>query len=142
MRKERIERDEETRDADLRPEYQFEYINPYDLPTGVYREGYRYHWGRHNVRGVNDHKLEKLLRAKWELVPASRSKDKFIDPLGENPLSEKYIYVKGCYLMERPEIYSKHEDQYHHKETLERTRSYEAQINDEGHMYNANSRRH
>lgn len=142
MRKERIERDEETRDAELHPEYNFEYICPYDLPPGVYREGYRFHYGRHKVRGETDYRLENLLRKGWELVPASRRTDKPVEMLNSDPLSEKYIYIKGCVLLERPEIYSKREDEYQHRETIEKTRSYDTRINDEGHIYNANSRRH
>lgn len=142
MKKLRTERDEEVRDSDLRPEYNFEYVNPYDLPPGVYREGYRYHWGRHNIRGASDNQIERLRRKKWELVEASRTTAKYIDPLGENPLSEKFIYVNGCLLMERHEKYSEYEDQQHHRNTIEQTKALEVQISDEGHLYNSQSKRY
>lgn len=146
MTKKRISRDEEirefnTRDTDLRPEYNFDYVNPYDLPAGVYREGYNYHWGRYSIRGNSDNnKIEKLRRAKWELVPASRSTEQFLDPLGQNPFSGQYIYVDQYLLFERPEIFGQHEDEYWNRETVERTRAASAQIS-EDRIVNANSSR-
>jgi hypothetical protein len=129
---ERTERDEDTRDLGLRPVHNFEYVSPYDLPAGVYREGYRYHWGRHTVRGINDHRIEKLRRKYWELVPASRTTDKFLDPLGDNPLSEKFICTNGYILLERPEQYSTYEEQQQYNDTIEITNALKVDISDEG----------
>ena len=146
MTKKHSDRDEETRDldvrdTDLRPAYNFEYINPYDLPEGVYREGYKYHWGRYGIRGVSDNRIEKLLREGWDLVPASRTKQKYLDPLGQNPFSGQWIFVNNCLLLERHERFSKEQEEYYNRETAERTRSTAAQVNNEDHLFNANSRR-
>ncbi len=131
MRKQRTDREEETRDSDLHTQYDFEYVSPFDLPPGVYREGFKYHYARHNIRGATDHKLEKLLRDKWELVPRSRSKAPNIELIHDHPLAEKYIYVAGYLLLERPEIFTERQEEYLNRETIERTRSCSARINDD-----------
>lgn len=135
MTTKRTERDDQTRDSDLRPIFNFEYANPYDLPAGVYREGYRYHYGRHTVRGINDHRIQQLRRKYWELVPLSRTTDKFTDPLGDNPLSNQFICVNGEILMERREEYSIEEERQQHRDTVEATKALSVEINDEGHIH-------
>jgi len=126
MTKPRTTRDEETRDMDLMEEYNFEYANPFDLPRGVYREGYSFHWGRTAFQGVNtyDYRTEELLRKGWQLVPKDRTTDKLLDPLvGKNPLSEKYICTFNKVLMERREEYKEREINARDRRTQDITKS-------------------
>jgi len=118
MTKSRTTRDEETRDAEIMEEWGYESANPFDIPAGVQREGFDYHYTRFSVRGERDHRVEELMGKGWKLVPASRCSDKnrYIDPLSDNSLSKDYIIKRDLILMERPSIFSKRE-----KENLERS---------------------
>lgn len=126
MIKSRTSRDEETRDMDLMEEYNLEYANPFDLPPGVYREGYSFNWARITFQGINtyDYRVEELLRKGWQLVPRERSTDKLLDPLlSRNPLSEKYICTFNKVLVERAEPYKEREILAKNKRTEDITKS-------------------
>jgi hypothetical protein len=123
MTKPRTTRDEETRDHELAGDYNFQPLHPFDLPEGVYKEGYDFHWARLSIRGERDHRVEEMVSKGWKLVPGSRAPNRYIDPLSENSLSKDYIIKKDTILMERPSIYSKREKEYLQKVSEQRTRA-------------------
>jgi len=122
MTKTRTTRDEETRDMHLSENFKFGNANPYDLPRGVFREGYSFHWGRTYVKGLIDNNLEHLMRKGWELVPASRTTGTSLAPLNRNPLSKEFICTYDTILMERPIDYRKREIKEEQRITEEKTR--------------------
>jgi hypothetical protein len=105
----RTPRNVETRINEMREIYDMEYVSPLSLPPGVAKDGYSYHWATREVRGDPVYRVEELAQKGWTLVPAERANGWIGDPLGRNPLSQKYICYKDTILMERPEIYSKNE---------------------------------
>lgn len=123
MTKPRTTRDEETRDEEILTEWNLEPVNPFDLPEGVYREGYDYHYTRLSIKGDRDYRVEELTGRGWKLVPGSRAPNRYIDPLSENSLSKDYITKKDLILMERPSVYSKREKEYLQKINEQRTRA-------------------
>jgi hypothetical protein len=123
MTKPRTTRDDETRDKELLEEWTFELINPFDLPPGVYREGFDFHWARRDVRGITDYRIEDLMRKGWKLVPANRAENMYIDPLSQNNYSKDFINRRDTILMERPSIYAKREKDAERKLIKDRTRA-------------------
>lgn len=123
MTKPRTTRDDEARDNELLAEWNFEYANPFDLPSGVWQEGFDFHWARRDVKGATDYRIEDLMRRGWKLVPASRSTSTYIDPFSQNSLSKDFINKKDTILMERPSIFAKREDEALKKQIADRTRS-------------------
>ncbi len=99
-------RENEARIHEELDDYSMDYMSPLDVPHGVKRQGYSYHWATTSVRGENVNEVENLLRKKWQMVPADRSPNHLHNPLGRNPYAEKYISTKDLILMERPTIYS------------------------------------
>lgn len=124
MTKPRTTRDEETRDAELMAEWDFEPANPFDLPPGVYKDGFDFHWTRYRLRDERDHsRIEEMTTKGWKLVPGSRSPNRYIDPLSDNSISKDYIVKKDLILMERPSVFSKREKEYLERLNEQRTRA-------------------
>jgi len=105
----RSTRDSEKRIHEKREEYNMDFLSPLDLPPGVAKEGYSYHFVNTAIKGDNTFRVEEMAAKGWTPVPADRSSRAVLDPLDRNPLSKKYISYKDVILMERPEIYSKKE---------------------------------
>lgn len=119
----RTTRDDETRDKELLEEWNFDYADPFDLPPGVWREGFDFHYARRDVKGQTDYRIEDLMRRGWKLVPANRATTMSIDPFSQNSLSKDFINKKDLILMERPTIFAKREHEALNKQIVDRTRS-------------------
>lgn len=129
----RVNRIEESRDHDLRETYSTDYISPLSLPPGVAKEGYSYHWGRKDVKGQDDFRLEELIAQGWTPVPAERSTTPYLgDPLGRNPLAQQFICKKDLLLLERPEIHSKRQQEEFYRKCNSRLTSLRGVSNDLG----------
>lgn len=105
----RSTRDSETRIHEERPEYSMEYMSPLSIPFGVQKEGYTCRWVNTGIKGEANFRVEEMAAKGWTLVPADRAPGRTFDPLGRNPLSNKYIAYKDVILMERPDVYTKRE---------------------------------
>lgn len=123
MTKPRTTRDDEARDSELLAEWDFEFADPFALPPGVWKEGYDFHYARRDVRGQTDYNIEDLMRRGWELVPSSRSPNRYIDPLSQNSLSKDFINKRDTILMERRSIFAPREKAALSKKIVDRTRS-------------------
>ncbi len=123
MTKPRTTRDDETRDKELLEEWDFELSNPFDLPPGVWREGFDFHYARRDVKGQTDYRIEDLMRRGWKLVPASRAVNTYVDPLSQNSYSKDFINKRDTILMERPTVYAKREQDALKKSIVDRTRA-------------------
>lgn len=119
----RTTRDEETRDKELMEEWNFDYTEPFDLPPGVWREGFDFHYARRDVKGQSDYRIEELMRKGWKLVPADRTTNMFVDPLSQNSLSKDFINKRDLILMERPSIFAKREQDAERKKLSDITRA-------------------
>lgn len=103
----RSTRDSEARIHEERPEYSMDYLSPLDVPFGVKKEGYSYRWVNTGIKNEPNFRVEEMAAKGWTLVPNDRAPGRSFDPLGRNPLSNKYIAYKDVILMERPDIYCK-----------------------------------
>lgn len=112
--------------------YDVDYLNPLEVPPGVAKEGYDYHWARKDIRGEDDYRIERLIAQKWTPVPAERSTVFVYDPLGRNPLSKKFICTKDLLLMERPSIYSIKQTERFFAENANKIKSLRGVSNDMG----------
>ncbi len=121
--KARTTRDEEIRNNEILENWNPNPIAIFDLPPGVYKEDYDFHWARLRIRGERDNRVEELVSRGWKLVPGSRSPNRYIDPLSEDSLSKDFIIKNDTILMERPSIYSKREQEYYNKLNEQKTRS-------------------
>jgi hypothetical protein len=129
----RINREVESRAHEMRDTYATDYISRLSIPLGVAKEGYSYHWGRKDVKGQDDFRIEELVAKGWTPVPAERATNQYFgDPLERNPLSKKFICCKDLILMERPEVYSTQERQRFNDYNNNRLKSLRGVSNDLG----------
>jgi len=98
----RITRESETRTHETRPTFNMDYASPLSLPPGAARDGFYYRWGRIHVKGDNDFRIEELMQQGWTPVPTDRVPSYVnLDPLGRNPLGNKFIIYKDAMLLEK-----------------------------------------
>ena len=102
----RESRETELRTHEMREIYDVDYRSPFEIPAGVKKDGYEYHWARKDIKGHDDYNIERLVSQGFSPVSADRSSSiSYSDPLGRNPLSKQFICQGDLILMERPEIY-------------------------------------
>lgn len=92
----------ETRDNEMREEYQMFYTDPFQVPREVYKEDMSYHFARRSVRGMLDNNIETLIKQGWHLVKKLKKDDNDnFDPLGRDPMAKEHYCENDTVLMER-----------------------------------------
>lgn len=97
----RKSRQEESRAAEYDKPTYMGYVSPLDLPPGVAKDGFAYHWATMSIRGEPNHDVDAMAREGWMMVPIERAPRYSCDPLGRNELGSKFFTYKGAVLMER-----------------------------------------
>ena len=83
--------------------YSMEYRSPLDPPEIIKRDGYEIVWIRHDIKGVDDFKVERYASEGYELVPKSRlGASVNSNPLERHPMADKWIIYKDLICMEAP----------------------------------------
>jgi hypothetical protein len=106
----RINRELETRQAQSRahssiPQYNMEWTNPLDFPSGAIRDGYIGKWVNTEIRGMATNRVNAHAMLGWSLVPSERCPgfSDLKDPLKRNPLSQHYLCMQDVVAMEIPD---------------------------------------